>query len=199
MAAASPPGPVAPLARAQDAFGALVAGVRGDQWDAATPCTEWNVRQLVNHVVAGNVIWSGLLSHEFASLEDTVHLRVVDHLGDDPSAAFAGSAQALREAFSRPGVLAEMFAAPIGTVPGAAALHLRITELLVHGWDLARATGQPAALPDDLAEQELAFTRERLPDVRPGRSPFAPPQPVAEDAPVIDRLAALLGRPVAAA
>jgi uncharacterized protein (TIGR03086 family) len=78
------------------------------------------------------------------------------------------------------------------------ALDLRITEVLVHGWDLARATGQPATFPDDLAEQELAFSRAKLADIPSDRSPFAPPQPVAEDAPAIDRLAACLGRSVAA-
>src|SRR6266513_3088890 len=66
----------------------------------------------------------------------------------------------------------------------------------VHGWDLAQATGQPALFPDRLAEQELAFTRHALADLPAGRSPFGPPQPVATDAPAIDRLAACLGRAV---
>jgi uncharacterized protein (TIGR03086 family) len=83
-----------------------------------------------------------------------------------------------------------------GTVPGAVALHLRITELLVHGWDLAWATGQAVAFPEDAAEQELAFSRQALKDIPPGRRPFAPPEPVAGDAPAIDRLAACLGRQV---
>jgi uncharacterized protein (TIGR03086 family) len=75
------------------------------------------------------------------------------------------------------------------------ALHLRLTELLVHGWDLAHATGQPTTgLPDDLAEQELAFSRVQLERIPPDRSPFAPPQPIDDAAPAIDRLAALLGR-----
>jgi hypothetical protein len=49
--------------------------------------------------------------------------------------------------------------------------------LLVHGWDLARATGQPASFPDDLAEQELAFSRARLGDIHAGRRPFGRPRP----------------------
>lgn len=66
----------------------------------------------------------------------------------------------------------------------------------MHGWDLARATGQPAAVPDDLAAQELAFSRSKLAGIPPGRRPFGPPQPVAALGPPIDQLAALLGRDV---
>ncbi len=88
-----------------------------------------------------------------------------------------------------------MVTVPIGAVPGVVALHLRITESLVHGWDLAHSTGQPTdVLPDDLAEHELQFSRRQLPDLPPGRHPFAPSQPVPDDAPALDRLAALLGR-----
>ena len=75
-------------------------------------------------------------------------------------------------------------------------MHLRIVEALVHGWDLARATGQPAEFPDDLPERELTFTRGKLADLPPDGRPFAPPRPVADDAPAIDRLAACLGRRV---
>jgi uncharacterized protein (TIGR03086 family) len=81
-------------------------------------------------------------------------------------------------------------------VPGVVALHLRITDVLVHGWDLARAIGGTPAFPDDLVAQELAFSRAALDGLPPERSPFAAPQPVADDAPLIDRLAACLGRSV---
>ncbi|HKB30166.1 MAG TPA: TIGR03086 family metal-binding protein [Streptosporangiaceae bacterium] len=116
--------------------------------------------------------------------------------GRRPRRAYQQASSVLRDAFAQPDVLSLMFPSPIGTVPGVALLHLRITEMLVHGWDLAQATAQPARLPDDLAEQELRFTRAKLGDIPAGRSPFAPPQPVSGDAPAIDRLAACLGRRV---
>jgi uncharacterized protein (TIGR03086 family) len=75
-------------------------------------------------------------------------------------------------------------------------LHLRITELLVHGWDVADATGQVVLFPDDLAAQEVAFSQAKLADLPPDRRPFDPPQPIADDAPAIDRLVACLGRRV---
>ena len=74
-------------------------------------------------------------------------------------------------------------------VPG-----IRITELLGHGWDLARATGQRPQFPDEVAARGLIQARDQLRSRSPG--PFAPERPVADGAPVIDRLAAFLGRRV---
>jgi uncharacterized protein (TIGR03086 family) len=86
---------------------------------------------------------------------------------------------------------------PLGTATGAERLQIRLYDLLAHGWDLAQATGQPAALPEDLAEQALAFAHTYLADqARPGR--FAPAQLAADHAPAIERFAAFLGRAVPA-
>jgi uncharacterized protein (TIGR03086 family) len=183
-----PSDPHGQLARALHATEGLVAGVQPGQWTAATGCPGWSVRDLLNHLVGGN---GGLASalHEQAPHDDG------DHLGDDPMTSYRRSGEALLAAFAEPDVFDKMVTVPAGTVPSAVALHLRLTELLVHGWDLATATGQPTAgLPEDLAEQELAFSRVQLKKMPPDRRPFAPPQPVQEDAPAIDRLAALLGR-----
>lgn len=191
--------PVDLLARALEATGALVAGVRADQWDAPTPCADWSVRDLVNHVVGGNHLFASILDGgQLPGPEQAARMRGADHLDGDAVAAYRRASSVLQDAFCQPDLMERMFPSPIGTVPAIVLLHLRITEILVHGWDLARATAQPALLPDDLAEQELQFTRGKLGDVPAGRSPFAPPQPVADDAPAIDRLAACLGRGVAA-
>ena len=187
--------PIDQLTEALSGTAQLVAGIRPDQWADRTPCAEWDVRQLVNHLVAGNRLFTRLLQGEqMPAPADLISQGSRDQLGDDPEAAYRKSADGLVAAFAQPGALEQMVTAPIGTVPGIAALHLRITEALVHGWDLAQATGQAAPTVDALAEQELAFTQRRLADVLPGRTPFAPPRPVADDAPALDRLAALLGR-----
>src|SRR5919199_6492345 len=165
----------------------LVAAVGDEQWALPTPCTEWNVRDLVNHLVRGNGLFAAILRGEPPP-------AATDVLGDRPLAAYRDSASALLDAFRQPGALERVVTVPFGTVPGRVALHLRSTELLVHGWDLARATGQAVHFPEEMAEQELAFTRASLSQIPPGRTPFGPPQPVAEDAPAVDRLAALLGR-----
>ena len=64
---------------------------------------------------------------------------------------------------------------PFGTVPGMMALHLRITEILGHGWDLARATRRPAPFDDAVVEQELQFSLQALTQLPSERTPFAAP------------------------
>jgi uncharacterized protein (TIGR03086 family) len=187
----TPLSPRGQLALALSATGDLVAGVRDEQWSAPTPCTDWTVRDLVNHLVGANLVFAALLR------DRTPPDRGTDHLGENPAVAYRDSGTAVQAAFDQPGVLERTYQAPIGSVPGAVMLHLRITDLLVHAWDLAQATGQPVDLPDDLAEQALAFSRAQLADLpRAGR--FGPAQPVTHNAPALDRLVAYLGRPVRA-
>jgi uncharacterized protein (TIGR03086 family) len=178
------------LAAAAEVTGQVIDAVSDDQWGLPTPCDDWTVRDLVEHVVAGNDGFTAAL-HGQATAPGATAERA-----GDLASQFRRSVRELLHAFRQPGTLERMVSVPFGTVPGAVALHLRITELLVHGWDLARATGQAVAFPEEVAEQELAFSRRALGDVPPGRRPFAPPEPVADDAAAIDRLAACLGRRV---
>ncbi len=183
--------PVDQLSAALNATGQLIAAVADEQWAHPTPCPKWNVRDLVTHVIIGNYMFAGILhGAPPAAAQDTFRAD------NDLLSAYHDSAGLLLTAFRSPGVLERVFTVPFGSVPGIVALHLRITEVLVHGWDVARATGQPATFPEDLADQELTFSRSKLAEIPSDRSPFAPPQPVADDAPAIDRLAACLGRDV---
>jgi uncharacterized protein (TIGR03086 family) len=185
--------PVTRLAQALSITGGLVAGVGAGQWGAPTPCAGWTVRDLVNHVVVGHRAFAMLLRGEPPA--EVRKLRSSDQLGAGPVAAYRESGADLLAAFGQPGVMERMVTLPIGEVPGLVALHLRLVEALVHGWDLSRATTQPLpAYPAGLAEQELDFTLAKLSDIPPGHSPFGPPQPAPENAPALDRLAARLGR-----
>jgi uncharacterized protein (TIGR03086 family) len=184
------------LSQALDAAGMLVAGVRPNQWTAATPCADWTVRDLVNHMVGGNRVFAEVLSGTV--LADAMSQVSKDALGDDPVAAYTASTRELVDAFSIPDVLHRTVTVPFGAVPGQVALHLRIVEALVHGWDLGVATDQQLDVAADLVEPELHFTRAALATIPSDRTPFGPPQPVAAEAAPIDRLAALLGRSPAA-
>jgi uncharacterized protein (TIGR03086 family) len=192
--------PIDQLAAALDGAEKIVAGVGPDQWELPSPCTDWTVRAVVNHLVGGNRLFARILGgEELPAREELIAASRADRLGDDPVAAHRESATELLAAFRVDGVLERTFTVPAGTVPGRAALGLRIVEALVHGWDVTQATGQRAEFPEELVQQALDFTRvqlTRLPAAPPGRGPFAPPQPVDDAAPPLDRLAALLGRPV---
>jgi uncharacterized protein (TIGR03086 family) len=186
-----PPGE---LAEALEVTGRLVAGIRAEQWSLPTPCTEWEVRQLVDHLVAGNQLFARVLAGEpFEEAAPAVR-AIDDRLGDDAAGVYEASAHDLLAAFAAPGVLERDVRVPFGTVPGAVARHLRITECLVHGWDLATALGVPFDPPVAIVEQELAFSAPMLSRVAPERRVFAPSRPTGEAARPIDRLAAMLGR-----
>jgi uncharacterized protein (TIGR03086 family) len=164
----------------------LVAAVASDQWDAPTPCQGWDVRALLGHLVGGNRLYAAALSGAAKPGGDP--------LGADPVGAYRESAAAVVAAFRAPGALERPVTVPFGTVPGATALDLRVVEVLVHGWDLARATGRTVAFPNEVVEQEIAFSRQALPRIPSERRPFEASRPVPEDAPPLDRLVALLGR-----
>ena len=145
---------------------------------------------MVNHLIGMNRVFAALLADQPPPPRPPA-----DHAEDDPVGAYRGSAAALLAAFGQPGVLERTYHGPLGTATGAERLQIRLYDLLAHGWDLAQATEQPAGLPEDLAEQSLAFARTQLTgQARPGR--FGPAQIVGEQASATERLVAFLGRPV---
>lgn len=163
----------------------LATGVGPGQLDLPTPCVGWDVRQLLDHLTSGNWLFVGAVRGAEVTPEAP---------GSDPADDFAASCDAVVAAFSAPGALERTVSVPFGDVPARVAVHLRSTELLVHGWDLARALGERADVPAGLAERELAFCTSILERAGDGPMPFDPPQPVDDSAPAIDRLAGLLGR-----
>jgi uncharacterized protein (TIGR03086 family) len=183
----APPEPVEQLADALTLMEHLSAGIREDQWSSPTPCPDWTVRDLLLHVLAGNRMFASALRYRESQPEEP---------DPDVLRASRDAASELLAAFRHAGALERTVTLPIGPVPGIVALHIRITELLVHGWDVARATEQTIDFPDDLAEQELTFSNTMLAEIPPDRRPFAPPQPVDDRAPAIERLVACLGRSV---
>jgi uncharacterized protein (TIGR03086 family) len=189
VSSASPHQKVTELARAFDAVGALIARVRSDQWSVSTPCTDWSVAQLVEHLIGLNRAFTALL------ISAPTPRRLGSDGLDDLVSAYRVSSNALIDAFAQPGVLEREFVGPLGSATGADRLQIRLYDLLAHGWDLAQATGQPEDLPEDLAEQALQFVRTQVTEQsRVGR--FGPAREVSDDASAVRRLVAFLGRPV---
>ena len=169
----------------------IVAGISAGQWGGPTPCTGVDVRALVNHLVAGNLHFVSLVHGTPRPDGD------VDLLGAEPAEAFRTAAASLTTALGSPRMLDRTYPLPFGQVPGLGLIEIRLIEHLGHGWDLARATRQPAPFPDDLAERGLAVARRQLENRTAGvRAPFGAEVEVSSDARAIDRLAGFLGRAV---
>ena len=177
------------LAQAGERTGKLVEQIGADQLGAPTPCTEWDVRTLLNHVIGTNHLMAASLRGE--SMPD-LSGGMPDFVGDDPAGAYRTSFAAAVDGWSAPGAMERSLDLPIGATPAAFAICLHYKDTVVHGWDLARATGQDATIDDEHATAVLGIAGQMFAHGRVG--PFAPEVAVPEDAPAGDRLVALLGR-----
>ncbi len=181
---------IALLERALDQTAGLVAAIDASQAGLATPCAGWDVRALVSHL-AGQDLRNFLVS---ARGESADWQAPADEIGDDWAAVFRDRAESLRAAW-RAADLDRLVAGPGGEAPLRFRADQQITELAVHDWDLAKATGQPTRLDPALAEHALRWSRQMLrPEFRGPDKAFGLEVPVPEDAPVYDRLAGWFGR-----
>ncbi|WP_260609844.1 TIGR03086 family metal-binding protein [Streptomyces sp. WAC06614] len=173
-------------------FGERVHAIADDQWDAPTPCTDWTVRDLVNHVV-GEQRWVPPLVAEGRTLADIGHSLDGDLLGDAPVASWDTAAAAARAAFTAPGALDRTVPLSSGPTPGSAYCRELVCDCAVHTWDLSRAIGADERLPDTL----VALATEVVTPLGDGLAAsgmFAEPVPVPPDADAQTRLLGLLGR-----
>ena len=177
--------------RAAERVGELIDGVPPDGWEAPTPCAGWTVRDLVAHLVAGNVKYAAL-----AAGGDFVPGAPEVELGDDPASAYRDTTRAMLDAWRRPGALEREAGLPRGQRgPAEVLAWVHLAETLGHGWDVARATQQEPGFDRDVVDACLAECRRRMPPRRGEGSPFADAtETVGTEA--IDQLAAWLGRDV---
>jgi uncharacterized protein (TIGR03086 family) len=180
--------------RAVASTAGIVTGVRPGQGSAPTPCSEWDVRGLLNHVIGTLWLGEGLLADRPPRYPMAPGgLPAADLPGDDPAAAYAEASAAALAAAGTGDALTRVHLTPLGEMPGPALAGFTTLDILVHGWDLAKATGQSADLDDTLAAHVLAFAEQAItPDTRAPR--IGPAVAVPADAPVIHRLVAFLGR-----
>jgi len=153
----------------------LADGVPADRLADPTPCAEWDVRGMLGHLVATvdrlRVIGEGG--------DPQTMPRVVEGIADDGWAdALAAAEDKMVAVWADDAVLDELVTVPWGRVPGRAAVWGYIREALVHGWDLAVATGQNPEADPATAEAVLAETRRVMP-AEPGGGPIPFAAPVA--------------------
>jgi uncharacterized protein (TIGR03086 family) len=186
---------VALLQRVVDETTSVIAEIGPDQLGEPTPCTEWTVRDVINHITGGATMFA--ISAEEGSVPDDVVGQLVggDNLGDDYKGAWATASTRAMAVFAEPGVLDKTVKLPFGEMPAGVALNLAIFDVATHATDLARATGQSIS-DTGLLEAALEMGRQMIsPELRqPGV--FGPEQPAPDDASVEDRLLAFAGRTV---
>src|SRR5262249_12840934 len=122
---------------------AVIAGVRSEQYDASTPCAEWTVRDLLGHMI-------GVVARIGAAAAGQPRGDAFE-LASDPAAQFQQAAAPSLAAWRTPGVLDQIVNGGAGPMPGHVLASINLLDTATHSWDLARATGQPAALPDEVA------------------------------------------------
>lgn len=172
-------------------FGECVKGVRDEAWDAPTPCSEWDVRKLVNHNVSENWWARELLAGR--TIEEVGDRYDGDVLGDDPVEAYYASAEAARQATQQLEDLNMPVHVSYGPIPAFEYLQHRFTDLAVHGWDLAVATSQEAQIPRELVDAGWDVMSARREMVRVS-GVFGEEVDVPGDADLQNRLLGLLGR-----
>ena len=164
-----------------------VKGVAPADMSKPTPCAEFDVRALLNHVVGGLEILST------ASEGGKAEIPEGDQLGSHPAARYDERRSRLLAALQVPGVLDRTWEMPFGSMEGATMADIAFMEHLTHGWDLAQATGQDATLPADLVRECFEVVTPmnemlRMPGV------CAAAVTVSDDASPQEKLIAFLGR-----
>jgi uncharacterized protein (TIGR03086 family) len=139
------------LEEAHALFGDRVHAVRDDQWEAGTPCAEWTVRDLVNHLVSEQ-LWVAPLVRGGCMIEEVGDTFEGDLLGSDPAACWDTAARAAHDAFTAPGALGHTVHLSYGDTPAADYCGQMTADLVVHTWDLSCAIGAGDRLPDGLLE-----------------------------------------------
>lgn len=179
------------LTRASDGFTERLGLVRPHHWAAPTPCAAWDVQALVNHVVGANRRYTMLLHGATADEVDAT--RTADHLSDDPVSSFVTTAAELEAAIREPGAMARTAHHPAGERTGAQLLEMRVLDLTVHTWDLARSIGADESLDPDLVAFALTL-RDTFEAGREHGSFALPPEETPADGSAQTRLLTLSGR-----
>ncbi|WP_369247896.1 TIGR03086 family metal-binding protein [Streptomyces sp. R41] len=170
--------------------GDLVEGVGADQLSLPTPCHDYDVKTLVDHLVG----WLQLF-------ESGCHDRSYDgdpgryKCGADPAAEFRAAAAGLVAGWERYGFDREVAVTGSRKLPAETVFNMTLMEYVTHGWDLAVATGRPVPFTEEEVTETLARAEATLPPQYRGENmPFGEIVTVDEKAPAVDRLVAFLGR-----
>jgi uncharacterized protein (TIGR03086 family) len=175
-------------------FAALVAGVGPEQWHDGTPCSEWDVRTLVHHLLYEQRWVPPLL--EGQTVEQVGDQFEGDLMGEDASSwpgLLASSIDEAHALIAKPGSLRRTVHLSFGATPADEYVRQLTADLAVHGWDLARATGQDDTIDPEVVALLLSWVEANL-ELLAGSGMFGSPIEADPGQPDQVRLLRMLGR-----
>lgn len=190
------PNPVMLLEQATARVKAVMAGVQQSQLAHPTPCSQWDVRALINHMIgvleftAGCIIGSPPDIQPAAAESSQINEREVGNLAN----AYGRALSHLLELAAKPGALDNVAATPFGEMPANRIFMGTVLDQLIHCWDLAKATGQDTTLDADLVAFAFPVLQSGFADLGRQAGFIGPEITVADDAGLQDRLLAYMGR-----
>lgn len=185
------PNPIEVYERAVQALAPIMAGVTEAQLRSNTPCTKWTVQSLINHSLAVQNFGNTVLSKGSV---DPSAMGDVDH--NLPSVGASAAFKTITDttlATLKSVNLEEIVETPFGAMPGGNFIMIPITDMIIHKWDLASATGQNSTIDDALAEIGFQVLSPVISGGREGGA-FGPEVSVPITANIQDKLLGLSGR-----
>ncbi|MEB3070601.1 TIGR03086 family metal-binding protein [[Mycobacterium] vasticus] len=161
----------------------VLRGVTGDDLSNPTPCSQFDVAQLTDHLMNSITVLGGAAGAELPE-RDTA---------DTPAGQVRAAARPALDAWQARGLDGTIAFGP-NELPAKAAVGILALEFLVHAWDYATATGRTLEAPEPLAQYVLDRTQQILTPAGRATAGFDPPVEVADSAPALDRLIAFTGR-----
>lgn len=174
--------------RTADWVEGLIRETSPEQYDSGTPCEKWTVRQLLDHLIGGTGFFRAVMERKEFTGGDP------DLARDDPAAAYRSGADAYLETLRDPSTLEGMVKPPFGEMPATAFLGISVTDHVVHGWDLARATRQDEAIPPEILATVAPFAQQAFAAFPRSPEVIGEPISVPDSASDQDKFIAFLGR-----
>jgi uncharacterized protein (TIGR03086 family) len=186
---------LATMDRVLDRTGQVVDKLEPSDLSKSTPCTEWTVRDVLNHVTGGATMFAECVEQGSVPDDRLGQLMGGDNLGDDFKGAYHAAAKRAQAAFGSEGALEKIVKLPFGEMPASVALNIAVMDVITHACDIAKATGQSID-DEELLNTALEVGHQLItPDFRmPGV--FDAEQPAPPNASTADKLLAFAGRKV---